>query len=167
MHLSHLSMTGPAAVAGLLALVAPVQSGAQDSSANGGGERPVSAGVYTDAQAKRGAEVFLVNCVSCHSTKDYTGETFKVAWVSRSAFDIFDQIRKLMPEDNPGILTAQQYADVVAYMFSLNGYPAGQAELPAQDEPLKRMKIDAPPRPSPHDAAALGALRRYQQRLLR
>jgi hypothetical protein len=123
MHLSHLSMTGPAAVAGLLALVAPVQSGAQ--------------------------------------------ETFKVAWVSRSAFDIFDQIRKLMPEDNPGILSAQQYADVVAYMFSLNGYPAGQAELPAQDEPLKRVKIDAPPRPSPDDAAALAALRRYQQRLLR
>ena len=167
MRLSRLSMTGPAGVAGLFTMLAPVWAGAQDSSTNGGGDRPVSIGVYTDGQAKRGAEVFLVNCVSCHSTKDYSGETFKLAWVSRTAFDIFDQIRKLMPEDNPGILSAQQYADVVAYIFSLNGYPTGQTELPAQDAPLKRMKIDAPPRHSPDDAAALAELRRYQHRLLR
>ena len=166
MRLSRLSMTRPAVVAGLLALATPAHAGAQDST-NGGGDRPVSSGVYTSAQAKRGAEAFLVNCVSCHSTTDYTGETFTLAWVSRTAFDIFDQIRKQMPEDNPGILSAEQYTDIVAYMFSLNGYPTGQTELPAQDEPLKRVKIDAPPQPSPDDAAALAALRRYQHRLLR
>jgi mono/diheme cytochrome c family protein len=166
MLLSRLPLITAAVAAGVLVLLFPAPASAQDSAANGS-ERQATSGVYTDAQAKRGAEAFLVNCVSCHSTKDYTGETFKLAWVSRSAFDIFDQIRKLMPEDNPGILSAQEYTDIVAYMFSLNGYPAGSAELPAQDEPLKKVKIDAPPRPAPDAPAALAALRRYQHRLLR
>src|SRR6185503_10730784 len=48
-------------------------------------------------------------------------------------------------EDNPGSLERQQYIDVVAYIFSLNAYPAGENDLPADDDGLKKIKIDNPP----------------------
>jgi polar amino acid transport system substrate-binding protein len=47
-----------------------------------------------------------------------------------------------MPEDNPGSLKPQQYADVVAYFLELNGYPEGKAELdPAA---IKTIKFEKP-----------------------
>ena len=58
---------------------------------------------------------------------------------------MFDQIRTTMPEDNPGSLERQQYIDVVAYIFSLNAFPAGENELPGDDDGLKKIKIDNPP----------------------
>jgi mono/diheme cytochrome c family protein len=109
------------------------------------GDRKVSTGVYTAAQATRGENAYKVNCVSCHATSDYTGETFQLSWLTRTAFDIFDVIRSQMPEDNPGILARQEYVDIVAYIFSLNKYPAGSADLPGDDAALKKVRIDAPP----------------------
>ena len=44
-----------------------------------------------------------------------------------------------MPVGAPRSLTPQEYADVLAYLFELNKYPAGQQELtPARDrlEPI-------------------------------
>lgn len=128
-------------VAGAVLAATPVR--AQEAPA----ERKASAGVYTAAQATRGESAYKVNCVSCHSTSDYTGETFTLGWVTKTAFDIFEVIRSQMPEDNPGILSRQEYVDVVAYIFSLNAYPTGSAELATDDATLKKVRIDPlPPR---------------------
>ena len=48
------------------------------------------------------------------------------------------------PPEQPGKLTPQQNADVVAHILSVNGFPAGAAELPSDVEALKRIRIDAP-----------------------
>ena len=50
-----------------------------------------------------------------------------------------------MPEDNPGALARQEYIDVIAYIFSLNAYPAGPNDLPGDDDGLKKIRIDNPP----------------------
>jgi hypothetical protein len=100
--------------------------------------------VYTAAQATRGENSYKVNCVSCHATSDYMGETFELSWITRTAFDLFDVIRSQMPEDNPGILPRQEYVDIVAYIFSLNKYPVGSADLPGDDASLKKVRIDGP-----------------------
>ena len=34
-----------------------------------------------------------------------------------------------MPAEDPGNLTTRQYADLVAYIFSMNNFPAGEKEL--------------------------------------
>lgn len=140
--------------AALVLAGAPSHLWAQDPAAAAPTAKAASAGVYSEPQARRGEAAYRTNCVSCHSAKAYTGESFKLAWVSRSAYDIFDVIRTLMPEDNPGALPRQDYVDIVAYMLSLNGYPAGSAELPPEDDALKSVKIDDPPPPGP---AAVGA----------
>ena len=96
-------------------------------------------------QAERGEGTYRTSCQSCHTKTEYTGDKFKVAWVSKTAFDIFNTIRTTMPEDNPGSLERQEYVDVVAYIFSLNAYQAGEGELPGEDDALKKVRIDNPP----------------------
>ena len=117
---------------------------AQDTAA-AAAERQATSGVFSAKQAERGEGVYRSSCQSCHAKSEYTGDKFKVAWVSKSVFDVFDQIRTTMPEDNPGSLERQQYVDVVSYILSLNAYPAGANELPGDDDGLKKIRINNPP----------------------
>ncbi len=147
-----------------LATAAGGAAGAQDSATATPPEKPASTGVYTEAQAQRGETAYNTSCLECHSAKAYTGDDFKLAWVSRRAFDLFDRISSTMPDDNPGILPRQDYVDIVAYMFSLNGYPKGGDELPADDDGLKRVRIDSLPGMPGTTGASHGA---WSARLLR
>jgi len=127
-----------------LSLCLPVAvARAQDSTAAAG--KSVWQGVYTEAQAARGDTEQQNNCSACHGTEKYSGEAFTKAWVGRTAFDLFDQIKTTMPDDNPGGLSVQQYTDVVAYIFKINGMPAGADSLSSDPEALRRIKIDAKP----------------------
>ena len=57
--------------------------------------------------------------------------------------DLFERTRVSMPHDRPGTLTRQQTADVLAYVFSANKFPAGKTELARQPELLKQIRFDA------------------------
>jgi S-disulfanyl-L-cysteine oxidoreductase SoxD len=103
--------------------------------------KSVNDGVYTAAQADRGTAVFKANCASCHETSRFTGSEFLPVWVGKSLFELYDVIHTTMPEDKPGSLKPQQYADVIAYFLKLNGYPTGETEL-APDAPLKAITLD-------------------------
>lgn len=138
-------ITGRLALSIAALVLIPGSARAQDSAAAAAPERPATSGVFSEAQAGRGEGVYKTSCQSCHAKTEYTGDKFKVAWVSKSAFDIFDVIKTQMPEDNPGSLERAQYVDVVAYIFSLNAYPPGAADLPGDDVGLKKVKIDNPP----------------------
>jgi len=102
-------------------------------------------GVYNESQAARGDTEHQNNCTSCHGTEKYSGEAFAKAWIGRTAFDLFDQLKTTMPDDNPGGLSVQQYVDVIAYIFKVNGMPAGTDSLSNDPEALRRIKIDAKP----------------------
>lgn len=93
--------------------------------------------IYTEAQAARGDTVFRTVCASCHSTSEFNNAQFKATWAGKSVFTFFDQLRSTMPQDNPGGLSRQQYADVIAYITKLHGHPAGETEIPTEDEKLK------------------------------
>jgi cytochrome c5 len=108
-----------------------------------------SRSAYTEAQAARGETTYRANCTSCHATSAHTGDAFMRAWDSRTAFDLFELIRTTMPVDNPGRLSREQYADIVAYLFKLNRLPPGDRPLPADDEGLKQIRIEAKPTPAP------------------
>ena len=47
-----------------------------------------------------------------------------------------------MPQSKPGSLTRQQDADVLAFMLSLNKFPAGKTELYRQSEMLKEIRFE-------------------------
>lgn len=108
------------------------------------------AATYTANQARRGQATYQRNCLACHTAAAYTGVAFRRAWAGRSPFEIWELIRTTMPQDNPGRLKPTEYADIVAYMLRLNGYPAGDEELPADAGQLQSLIIPAtPPAGSP------------------
>ena len=105
----------------------------------------VMTGVYTAAQAARGAEVYTSSCAQCHTMGQHSGSTFAAAWNNRRLFDLYEIVHTTMPLDNPGGLGEQEYIDVVAYMLQLNGVPAGKSALHADASALKALRIDVKP----------------------
>jgi quinoprotein glucose dehydrogenase len=104
--------------------------------------RSVNEGVYSAAQADRGAAVFKTTCTACHETSRFTGDDFLSGWTGKPLHALFDHVSTTMPEDNPGSLKPQQYADVIAYFLELNGYPAGKSDLQDTAEALKAIAFD-------------------------
>ena len=112
--------------------------------------RSVWDGTFTEDQAKRGESVSEKECVNCHGAALSGGEEapalegagFLSNWNGLTAGDLFDRIRKSMPQEDPTRLTRQQDADVLAYILSLNRFPAGKTELATQSEVLKLIKIE-------------------------
>ena len=113
--------------------------------------RSVWDGVYTEEQAKRGEPIYQKECAACHgdqlsggeSAPPLTGGAFLANWNGLSVGDLFDRIRKTMPQSNPGRLSRQQDADVLAFIFSRNKFPAGKTELYKQSEMLKEIRFEA------------------------
>lgn len=124
-------------------VVATAQAQGTDSTSNGG--KSVWKGVFSEEQATRGDTEHQNNCTACHGTEKYTGEAFTKNWIGRTVFDLFDQLKTTMPDDNPGGLSAQQYKDIVAYILKANGIPAGTDSLPGDPEAMRLLKIDAKP----------------------
>jgi S-disulfanyl-L-cysteine oxidoreductase SoxD len=113
--------------------------------------RSVWEGVYTSAQARRGAELYAANCASCHGTElnggesapPLTGGDFLSNWNGLTIGDLFERIRVSMPADRPGRLSREQDADIVAFMLSVGQFPSGTMELEHQTETLKQIRLDA------------------------
>lgn len=113
--------------------------------------RSVWDGVYTEAQAKRGELVYRQNCAACHgmalegieTAGPLAGARFTANWNGVTVGDLLERVRVSMPLDRPGTLSRQQTADVLAYVFSVNRFPAGKTELARQTELLKQIKFDA------------------------
>ncbi len=114
-------------------------------------------GAYSTAQAARGEAVFRKVCESCHVAADFEGDAFVSKFVGGTAFDMFETIRTEMPQDNPAGLPRAQYAEVVAYIFRLNGLPARAADLPVATDSLKAIMVEAakPPPGSIHHQSRL------------
>ena len=101
-------------------------------------------GVYTAAQAAKGQELYGQACETCHEPAKFTGAEFTRAFVGRSLSDI-DRAMAEMPADNPGSLTIDDVASLIAYFLQMNKYPAGQTPLSGAPAALKSIMIS--PRP--------------------
>jgi mono/diheme cytochrome c family protein len=108
-------------------------------------------GVYTAAQAERGKDIYLSECVLCHGATllgaeggpAVTGEGFRMAWDGQTADVLVERIRTTMPADGPGFLSRAQSTDLTAYLFSDNGFPAGETEMKPSLAALKKIVIKA------------------------
>lgn len=118
-------------------------------------QAPASAldGIYADEQAQRGQKVFADSCAVCHGDKlegtttggpTLSGKDFVNGWKDMTAGDLFDKISMDMPSNAPGSLKPDQYADVMAYVLSVNKYPAGKTPLPPSAATLKSVKMLEP-----------------------
>ena len=108
-------------------------------------------GVYTAEQAKRGEGPYMQGCMRCHGQDLMGGEMapalsdgqFRSNWDGVPVGELFERIRVSMPADNPGGLSRQQYADILAYIFFKGGFPAGTTDLSSRTEILQVIMFKA------------------------
>ena len=119
--------------------------------------RTVWSGVYTDAQAARGRDVYARACTYCH-LDDMSGnpednapalvdDTFASRWRNVSVAEMIRWTAGNMPKKAAGSLKPQEYVDVAAYIFKMNGIPAGAVEMTTDLRPfLDVLIVDKPDR---------------------
>jgi alcohol dehydrogenase (cytochrome c) len=98
-------------------------------------------GPYTARQADAGRAVYLSHCASCHlpdlggrnEAPELAGSNFIRAWGARTTNDLLTFIRTTMPPADRGNLGTQNYVDLVAFLLSANGAPAGNQPLTATE----------------------------------
>lgn len=127
----------------VLALAIALAGAAATAHAQAGEEvRSTRSGVYTDAQAARGKDIYVGTCRECHTPASHTGVTFRNAWEGRRLSELLAFMTEKMPKNSPGSLTSDEYAAVTAYILMLNGLPAGDEELPADTVAARRIRIE-------------------------
>ena len=107
-------------------------------------EKTVDQGVYTSAQAVRGAKLFESNCTMCHREPGGTapvlaGERFAKTFSDATLQTVFTTIKTTMPRNAPGSLSDPEYVDLVAHLLKINNYADGMNELGVTD--LTAIKI--------------------------
>jgi len=111
--------------------------------------RTVWSGVYTAAQAERGAAVYAQDCANCHGmglegadmSPALAGAAFMANWNDLTLGDLFERIRISMPANRPGTLSRRDNADVIAHLLRENQFPAGTTELPTETPALRALKF--------------------------
>ncbi len=115
--------------------------------------RSVKDGVYTKQQADRGKAIYNEQCSKCHGESlnggegapELSGKAFVERWSGNSVGALFGIVYKTMPTDDPGNLSTRQGADLVAFILSSNGFPAGDKDLENSAAALGDVKFDAKP----------------------
>lgn len=108
--------------------------------------RSVAGGVFSEAQAARGEDLYQQNCSACHDAGNYSGQALQAKWGSYNLGDIYGDISLTMPPANPGGLGADEYASIIAYLLRESGYQPGDEDvlLPGDSFQLQRYVIDIP-----------------------
>ena len=100
-------------------------------------------GVYTAAEAEGGKALYAKSCANgCHGlnlagagpTPSLAGRDFLARWSGLSVGELYKQVRTRMPKTAPGSLGDEAYVEVVAYLLSANGFPAGKDGLGDMDK---------------------------------
>jgi alcohol dehydrogenase (cytochrome c) len=140
---NRFSSAGPAgwiAAAAVTCLLDPATAAAADT--------------YTLDQVARGAPLYAAHCASCHGAKleggagpALVGKAFAEGWsqASRTVDDLFYVMRTSMPRPDVGSLAEGEYLDVLAFMLSRNGVPAGGTALVAEPARLAAVRMAPAP----------------------
>ena len=112
-------------------------------------------GVFTAEQARRGQAAYTGPCDRCHGYKldgasddpdmlpgpPVAGPKFLRKWNGRTLAALVEYLSVTMPANNPGYLSADEWADIVAYMLAVSGMPAGPDTLQPNREALASIVI--------------------------
>jgi mono/diheme cytochrome c family protein len=110
---------------------------------------PGTVASYTKEQAARGKQAYTKSCSTCHGTTlggsgeapAVAGAGFRENWFVGSPQPFMDYISHNMPQDDPGSLEPETYADIAAYLMSVNHVPAGDTELPSDEASLTNITL--------------------------
>ncbi len=105
-------------------------------------------GVFTEAQAARGQELYRTSCATCHAEDllgangpAVVGQEFLDRWNGTTVLDMVQTIRQSMPLEAPDSLGVPAYVEIVTFLLKSSGSPAGAAELPTDDAALRQVLV--------------------------
>ena len=139
---------------GLVGLAFALSALAETSGASAQASRKtVWDGVYTDAQAARGQQLYKAHCGYCHrddligggseaGAPPLKGPIFTIRWRDQPLADMFVTIGTTMPQNQPDTLTPQIVIDIISFLLRSNEMPPGPSELPADLEQLKTVFME-------------------------
>jgi mono/diheme cytochrome c family protein len=115
--------------------------------------RSVWDGVYSKEQAGRGQTAYNSKCARCHGDALLGGENspplvdrdFLEKWNGQSVGSLVELTRTTMPSDGPGKLSRQQCIDIIAYLLTANGFPAGKNDLGSDAAALNEIVFQPKP----------------------
>jgi len=108
-------------------------------------------GIFSMEQARRGEPLYRQECASCHGEKlegrgqapPLVGADFTMDWNGMTVGDLFEKMQTSMPADQPGHLSREQNATLLAFILNANKFPAGAAELSTDGERLRQIRFEA------------------------
>ena len=113
----------------------------------------VQDGVFAASQSRRGELAYMDACRRCHQrdlmgdfvedAPPLVGEEFLSEWSQWTVGDLYEFLTTEMPPKptERREVSAENYADIVAFILDKNGYPAGQSELPADFDSLSNIEM--------------------------
>jgi mono/diheme cytochrome c family protein len=135
-------MTRVARFAAYAALLAAVGAAVSASAAAPNAKARIS---YTADQAWRGRLAFYQNCAECHGANlggvtgpALAGPDGNLQW--QTGKDIYGEISVAMPVGNGGGLPADEYVDIMAFLYQQHHKPAGKKPLD-----VRAIEADAAP----------------------
>lgn len=104
---------------------------------------------FTAAQAAAGKLAYNGNCAVCHGNTmtngtfgtPLAGQYFDRNWRGRAVKAFYDKSQQTMPPSEPGTLPAEDYTNILAYIFETNGFKPGPTPLPAKTSDYGKMAI--------------------------
>ncbi len=108
--------------------------------------------MYSDEQAARGAQSYQQSCALCHGASlgglgeapALVGAQFIGDFNGLTVGDLFERIRTTMPLNNPGGLSREEYAAILAFVLKSNAYKAGPRDLYSRTEFLNTIRFEPP-----------------------
>jgi mono/diheme cytochrome c family protein len=126
--------------------------------------RTVWDGVYTSEQATRGKQEYLDTCSRCHGAtlqgtdgNGLQGKDFMDRWREDNVGSLYQFISENMPPARGRgmgriLVSVPTYLDIMSFVFSQNGFPAGPKPLTEDGLDNIRLQYKDGPRPLPNGA---------------
>ena len=115
------------------------------------------AGVFSSAQADRGAAVVATHCTRCHGEgRSLSGDVFMLHWEGHNLARLLQKLQT-MPPKSEVVLTTQQRIDAMAFLLQQNGFPAGANDLADDTAALANIAILPQGGPRPMQSGAIVA----------
>ena len=114
----------------------------------------IAAGVFSSGQRERGEIEYMRTCKRCHQrdlagdfiedAPPLIGDEFMSNWKPWTLGDLFEFLTTDMPPKpkERREMSAENYADILAFILDKNGFPAGNDELPPAFEPLSTIEMN-------------------------
>ena len=111
----------------------------------------VRGGVYTKEQAARGEKLYTEMCSQCHGDDlagreqalPLAGPEFGSVWDGQPISALLGRIRQ-MPPNKPNSLSRPQMVDILSYILSFDGLPAGMSPLSDEQSVWTRIIYQTP-----------------------